>query len=131
MKKLVFSLLTVVMPMTMFASELPYWQDPNVIEVNRYPMTATFDTQGNRLSLNGLWDFKWYETLEKRSADFYKTNFVLSDWDKMLGRPGIGIILRLYLCSVIMPDNIVGFLHWMIHGWARMCFCILAQLPRM
>ena len=72
-----------VMVMTMSASELSHWQDPNVNEVNRYPMTATFDTQGNRLSLNGVWDFKWYETIDDRSTDFYRKDYVPSGWDEM------------------------------------------------
>ena len=84
MKRTILSILSLaVITTTMSASDLPYWQDPNIIEVNRYPMTATFDTQGNKLSLNGVWDFKWYETIEERSADFYKNDFVASGWDKM------------------------------------------------
>ena len=79
MKRTILSILSLaVITTTMSASDLPYWQDPNVIEVNRYPMTATFDTQGNKISLNGVWDFKWYETIEERSTDFYKNDFVAS-----------------------------------------------------
>ena len=65
------------------APELPDWQNPNVVEVGRYPMTATFDTDGNHLSLNGVWDFKWYETLESRALDFFKDDFDASGWDTM------------------------------------------------
>ncbi len=65
------------------ATELPHWQDPEVVEVNRYPMTATFHTDGNRLSLNGIWDFKWYETVESRSLDFFKMDYDTSDWGTM------------------------------------------------
>ena len=65
------------------AADLPHWQDPGVVEVNRYPMTATFDTGGNRLTLNGVWDFKWYETLESRDLDFFKTDYDAAGWDTM------------------------------------------------
>ena len=65
------------------AQEFPDWQDPGVVEVNRYPMTATFDAGGNRLSLNGVWDFKWYETPDGRSKDFYMTDYDASGWDAM------------------------------------------------
>ena len=35
--------------------ELPDWQDARVVERNRYPMTAFFETDGHKLSLNGVW----------------------------------------------------------------------------
>ncbi len=65
------------------AAEMPDWQNPNVVERNRCPMTATFCTDGNRLSLNGMWDFKWYETPDKRSKDFFSKEFDASGWDLM------------------------------------------------
>ena len=68
---------------SLMAADLPHWQDPGVVEVNRYPMTATFDTGGNRLTLNGVWDFKWYETLESRDLDFFKTDYDAAGWDTM------------------------------------------------
>ena len=68
---------------SLMAADLPHWQDPGVVEVNRYPMTATFDTGGNRLTLNGVWDFKWYETLESRDMDFFKTDYDAAGWDTM------------------------------------------------
>ena len=63
--------------------QFPEWQDANVVEINRYPMTATFETGGNKLSLNGVWDFKWYELIADRSLDFYRTDYEASGWDKM------------------------------------------------
>jgi len=65
------------------AAVLPVWQDPEVVEINRYPMTATFETEGNILSLNGMWDFKWHETMESRSEDFFKPDYDASEWDTM------------------------------------------------
>ena len=84
MKKLIVICLQLVF-ITGFAAEnqLPEWQDANVVEINRYPMTATFETAGNKLSLNGEWDFKWYELIADRSLDFYKMNYDMSGWDKM------------------------------------------------
>jgi len=61
----------------------PDWQNPGLIEINRYPMTATFETDGNKLSLNGVWDFKWYETLEDRDLGFFATDYDASGWDTM------------------------------------------------
>ena len=49
---------------------LPDWQDPQVFQKNRIPMSSYFETDGLRLSLNGTWSFKWYETIDERSRDF-------------------------------------------------------------
>lgn len=61
------------MAVTMSATQTPDWQNPEVIEINRCPMTATFETGGNKISLNGVWDFMWYQTPDMRSHDFFKT----------------------------------------------------------
>ena len=84
MKKVLFALVGIVaLSMPLSAAALEDWQDPHVVEINRYPMTATFETGGNKLSLNGVWDFKWYETIEDRAADFHKPEYNVSDWDTM------------------------------------------------
>ena len=62
---------------------LPDWQDPQIVQINRLPMTASFQSGGLNLSLNGMWKFAWYETIDSRSMDFYKTDFVDADWDNM------------------------------------------------
>lgn len=59
---------------------LPDWQNPEIVENNRLPMSSTFETDGYRLMLNGVWDFCWYETIDSRSKDFYRTDFDASDW---------------------------------------------------
>ena len=63
--------------------KLPYWQDPEVVQVNRLPMTATFRTGGLNLSLSGLWNFNWNETIDARPLDFYRTDYSDAEWDKM------------------------------------------------
>ena len=85
MKLKLFALLaiTALSLQSLSAEELPCWQHPGVVEINRYPMTATFQTDGNRLSLNGVWDFKWYETLEDRDPDFFKEDYSAEGWDEM------------------------------------------------
>lgn len=62
---------------------LPEWQDPQIVEVNRLPMSSFFETDGEKLMLNGVWDFRWYETIDSRSMDFFKTDFDASGWDSM------------------------------------------------
>ena len=61
--------------------KLPAWQDPEVIQENRYPMTASFQTGGLNLSLSGFWKFNWNETIDSRPLDFYKADYPDSDWD--------------------------------------------------
>ena len=41
------------------------WQNASVVERNRLPMRATFHTDDPRMSLHGLWKFKWYETPDR------------------------------------------------------------------
>ena len=60
---------------------LPDWQNPQVVQRGRLPMASHFETDGNKLMLNGVWDFCWYETIAERSADFFKTDFDASGWD--------------------------------------------------
>ena len=84
MKRILIVLLGVVsFSAVMAAKDLPCWQDPNVLDINRCPMTATFETGGNKLSLNGVWDFKWYEHMDMRSSDFYKAEYDATSWDTM------------------------------------------------
>lgn len=64
-------------------NELPDWQNPQVVERNRIPMSSYFETDGLKLSLNGVWDFCWYESIDARSRDFYKEDFDASAWDTM------------------------------------------------
>ncbi len=57
------------------------WQDPNVFEENRLPMAATFTTdQQKTLTLNGIWKFKWNETVEGRIKGFEAVDFNDADW---------------------------------------------------
>ena len=84
MRSLFFSLFCLVTAsFAASAADMPAWKDPGIIEVNRYPMTATFDAAGNKLTLNGVWDFKWYETVEDRALDFYRTDYDITGWDTM------------------------------------------------
>ena len=64
-------------------TELPDWQNPQVVQRNRIPMSSYFETDGLKLSLNGTWDFCWYESIDLRSKDFFTENFDASSWDTM------------------------------------------------
>ncbi len=74
-----------------------YWQDPEVIGINKLPPKATFynyDTKDQALgllpiienlsgyiSLNGNWKFKYSNNPSERPKDFYKNNENASNWD--------------------------------------------------
>ena len=62
---------------------LPDWQNPQVFQRNRIPMASHFETDGLKLMLNGTWDFRWYETIDERSRDFFALDFDAEGWDDM------------------------------------------------
>ena len=64
-------------------TELPDWQNPQVVQRNRIPMSSYFATDGLKLMLNGTWDFKWYESTESRAKDFYAMDYDASGWASM------------------------------------------------
>ena len=62
---------------------LPDWQDPQVFEKNRIPMSSYFETDGLKMTLNGTWNFRWYETIDERSREFFSLGYDDSGWDTM------------------------------------------------
>ena len=64
-------------------AKLPVWHDPEVVQVNREPMKTTFETDGLKLSLNGVWQFNWNETAESRPLDFFKVAYDDASWGTM------------------------------------------------
>ena len=64
-------------------NQLPDWQNPEVIQKNRLPMSSYFETDGLKMTLNGTWAFQWYETIDARSKDFFNLGYDDSSWDTM------------------------------------------------
>ncbi len=56
------------------------WKNPDVSGINRLPMTSTFETDGLKLSLSGLWKFNFNTDLHTRPTDFYKDGYDDSQW---------------------------------------------------
>ncbi|MCF0176935.1 MAG: DUF4981 domain-containing protein [Bacteroidales bacterium] len=56
------------------------WKDAQVNERNREPMHVTMKTDSPVLSLNGMWKFQWFENLEQRQTDFFRTDLDDSAW---------------------------------------------------
>ena len=65
------------------AEPLPDWQNPNVVQRNRLPMSTTFSTDGLNLSLSGVWKFNWNETIDSRPLDFYGLGYNDEAWGEM------------------------------------------------
>ena len=61
-------------------SQLPVWHDPQVVQINREPMSTSFDTDGLKLSLSGVWKFNWNETADSRPMDFFEVGYEDSSW---------------------------------------------------
>lgn len=59
------------------------WQDPTIFARNRLPMRASFLRNTPRLSLDGVWKFRWYENPEARSRDFFRPETDDERWDRM------------------------------------------------
>ena len=64
-------------------AKMPAWQDPGLVQENREPMRATFETDGLKLSLNGVWKFNWNETPDSRPLDFFKVDYEDGSWGVM------------------------------------------------
>lgn len=65
------------------AEQLPDWQNPQVVQRNRLPMSSTFETGGLNLTLSGTWKFNWNEDAMSRPTDFYAMTYDDAGWDEM------------------------------------------------
>ena len=87
MKRFILTLAALAAINCGFASaqtKLEPWQDPGVFEENRMAMHTTFVIdQQQTLSLNGIWNFKWNESVESRTRGFEAVGYDDSDWDTM------------------------------------------------
>ncbi len=80
-----------------FAQDLPEWQDPEIVQVNREDPHATrfsFESEelavagdmhasSNFLSLNGPWKFHWSPNPASRPEGFYEPKFKDKKWDEI------------------------------------------------
>ena len=83
MKRILAAVLVLV-SIGLSAKNLEPWQDPEVYELNRLPMRASFTThQQQTQSLNGRWRFHWSETVASRLRGFEAVNYDDSRWAEM------------------------------------------------
>lgn len=73
------------------------WLDPDINEINRLPMHASFfayeneqlakngqkESSANFLTLNGSWKFNWVKNADMRPADFFQTDYNDKAWPQM------------------------------------------------
>ncbi len=61
MRKIVLPIL-LLLPLALLAGteQMPDWQDPGIVQRNRLPMRSSFFTDGDYVSLNGIWDFRFF-----------------------------------------------------------------------
>jgi len=74
-----------------------YWENPQKHRINSEQSKAYFHhydnykdalnnnwkKSPNLISLNGKWKFNWVRKPEERPRDFYKTDYIDSDWDEI------------------------------------------------
>lgn len=59
------------------------WRTTSVNQINRLPMHADYITDSPSMSLDGIWNFQWFENLGDQQADFYKVGIDDSAWGTM------------------------------------------------
>lgn len=75
---LIGSLLTTLSAM---ADNQPHdWENQHVLQINREPACAYFMPE-NHLSLNGMWKFRWTQTPQEQTGEFYLPSYDDSKWD--------------------------------------------------
>lgn len=76
---------------------LPNWENPEIFEVNKLPPHAhfipcesiessqLFDRKASEryLSLDGVWDFKFYTNPDQTPADFFQEEQGIADWERI------------------------------------------------
>lgn len=95
MKRLSLLILASIATMTLSAQSFTEWSDPNVNEINRVPMHASFkifDSADKAAgaycdksnpyyqSLNGTWKFNWVENADQRPTDFFVVGYNDKGW---------------------------------------------------
>lgn len=71
------------------------WEDPQITGINKeegHAIAMPYDTldeaakggdSSYKVSLNGMWKFKWVKGVSNRIADFYETDFEDASWDSI------------------------------------------------
>ncbi len=72
------------------AQSVPDWENPHVLGVNKLPYHATLQLPSKEkeckeiISLDGQWYFHWSRNPEERPALFFREDYDVSNWDKIV-----------------------------------------------
>lgn len=97
MKKILIYLLSFVISGSLFAQNVPDWENPEVFAVNKEETRATslpypdenlaivddYNASPYYISLNGVWKFNWVAKPSEAPSDFYKESYDVSKWAGM------------------------------------------------
>lgn len=100
-KKIISSLHCFFVISSFLSAQVPDWENPQIVEINRLSPKSSFMNFNNRedalsndftrspcfYSLNGKWKFNWVPKPSDRPTDFYKENYDVSGW-KEISVPG-------------------------------------------
>jgi len=80
-------ILCAVVAAPLSAQNLPDWENPAVLGINKLPYHATLGNPSTHKSnpeityLDGTWKFHWSPDPENRPSDFYQASYDVSGWD--------------------------------------------------
>ena len=84
------SLLVVLQTMAIAQTTTPDWENPQVVGINKLPYHASLQLPSREaecpeiVSLDGQWHFHWSPNPDERPADFYRTDFDVSQWNHII-----------------------------------------------
>lgn len=85
--RIVLTPLLLLMSVFGAAQNLPDWENPDVIGINKLPYhvtlgnPSTHSTNPQITYLDGTWKFRWSPDPDHRPADFYTVGYDVSSWD--------------------------------------------------
>ncbi len=85
--RIVLTPLLLLMSVLGTAQNLPDWENPDVIGINKLPYhvtlgnPSTHSTNPQITYLDGTWKFRWSPDPDHRPADFYTVGYDVSGWD--------------------------------------------------
>ena len=87
MKKIIFFILSIQAVIgtaqTAFLDNIYYYiENPAIFEVNQEPGRSYYIPESS-ISLNGLWNFRWFVIPDSIPADFYSYSYDDDNWDKI------------------------------------------------
>lgn len=97
MNRLIYSAIVLFLLLPTYSQDLPEWQDPSVVQVNReLPHATRFsfsseeealemkkEVSENFMLLNGDWKFMYSPNPDSRPKKFHRKRFNDSDWDRI------------------------------------------------